>query len=110
MATNVYAPWLRYGDMSGEADVLNHVQQSVAGSQQMANEPGVIYSLQVAQAQPQDAQGIGQFLDGLQTSNQVHAARLSGRHINLTSDDRTGLALVGGGRGDYESECRDVAR
>ena len=71
MATNVYAPWLRYGDMSGEAVVLNHLQQSVAGSQQMANEPGVVCSLQVAAAPPQESQAIGEFLDGLTTSNQV---------------------------------------
>jgi hypothetical protein len=37
--TKVYFPWNCYGDMSGGEDVLNHAQQSVAGSQQMVDQP-----------------------------------------------------------------------
>ncbi len=78
-----------------ERDALDHVTRMLTGTKQLQNEPGVVYSLMQAKAQPQDAQAIDQFLQSLDAEKQVAIARSAGHQIVLSQDQQSMLGANG---------------
>lgn len=78
-----------------EQDALTGITQMLTGTQTLKDQPGVVYALQQSQAQPQDAQAIDQFMQGLDAEKQVRLAAAHGQKIVLDPSQTTKLDALG---------------
>jgi hypothetical protein len=78
-----------------EKDALHQITLMLTGTKMMQNEPGVVYSLHQAQARPQDAQAIDQFMQGLDLEKQVEIHRSTGEPIKLDTTQQSLLKANG---------------
>ena len=75
-------------DQTAEQDALDSITRMMVGTKMLRSEPGVVYSLAAAQAHPQEAQAVDQFMQSLDAEKQVNIARASGTFINLSNDQQ----------------------
>jgi len=74
-----------------ESNALGSVTQMLTGTKMLQDQPGVVYSLMQAKAQPQMAGAIDQFMQGLSAEKQVNLARATNHPIVLSQSQQDQL-------------------
>jgi hypothetical protein len=81
---------------------FSDLQSMLAGNDQLAKEPGVVYALAQAQASPQEAGAVNEFLKALELNKQVQILRSTGQKVTFTTDEQQSLAALGVPYSDVE--------